>query len=134
MTIENTYIANKSEIRMIQKNIKDNLMKNNINQNTLNKLLVVSEEIITNIIKFAYSEVTEGYSNKIIKVKIDIKDEILIQFIDYGCKFNLLEAESGPMEELRIGGLGIFFIKQYADNLEYQRIDNMNILNVYMER
>lgn len=94
-------------------------------------LHLVCEELVVNVVNYAYADPTKGYLN----VKIE-KDEhsILIQFVDGGVAFNPLEREtpdtSLPLEERQIGGLGIFLTKQMMDEVKYQRVENENILTI----
>ena len=92
---------------------------------------LVCEELVVNVVSYAYSDETEGY----LKIQIEKEDgTITIRFIDGGVAFNPLEREmpdvSLPLEERQIGGLGIFLTVQMMDEVLYERVDNENILTL----
>ena len=82
------------------------------------------EEIFVNIVQYS------GCSG--ITVTIDEDESIL--FIDDGIKFNPLEYESQDspksIDEAEIGGQGIPLIKEIADEITYEYVDNNNYLKI----
>lgn len=92
---------------------------------------LVSEELVVNVVSYAYADDAEGY----LKVNIDKSDDMLvIEFVDGGVAFNPLEREqpdtSLALEDRSIGGLGIFLTTQMMDDVAYRRTDNENILTI----
>lgn len=91
------------------------------------KLCVVVEELVLNIVDYAHSDY--------IDVEI-MRDEkcITMRFRDGGVPFNPLEKEvpdfSLPMEDRKIGGLGIFLVTKYMDTVAYEHAGGENILTV----
>ncbi len=92
-------------------------------------LNLVLEEIITNIINYAYEDnhehkitINATKQNAVLKVRIE----------DDGKAFNMMaypEPETNLSAEKRnIGGLGIHFVKKLMDEVEYEYTDNKNIL------
>ena len=51
-------------------------------------------------------------------------------FIDHGPEFNPLKTEAKIVEDenAKEGGLGILIVKNFADSITYNRINNKNIL------
>ncbi|MBN2441178.1 MAG: ATP-binding protein [Spirochaetales bacterium] len=96
-----------------------------------NKIRLACEEIIINIMKYAYPK-----SKGDITIRCDIQSgkSLTINIIDQGIEFNPLETEEpdidSPVQERKIGGLGIFMVKKIMDSLEYQRIKDTNILTL----
>ena len=93
---------------------------------------LVLEEILVNIIKYAYSAGQAGWIDLNLECKPD--DRLHLEIRDRGTLFNPLERadpdlEAGLMER-PIGGLGIYFIKKFADNLSWHRENNENCLNI----
>lgn len=87
------------------------------------------EEIIVNIIRYAYPEQTDGY----IDVGItDAGGELCISIRDGGRAFNPLENKlpdtSLALEDRDIGGLGIFLVRQMMDKVNYIHADGENRL------
>lgn len=96
------------------------------------KLVIVGDELISNIIKHGYEE-GEG----IIKLRLlfdgDTRDFTIV-VIDKAKPFNQLGVENpdiGTAETLnRIGGLGIHIVKKIMDECSYERKEDMNILTL----
>lgn len=92
---------------------------------------LVCEELVVNVVSYAYADEAEGY----LKIQIEKADgAITIRFIDGGVAFNPLEREmpdvSLSMEERQIGGLGIFLTVQMMDEVQYERINNENVVTI----
>ena len=91
------------------------------------KLSVVVEELVLNIVDYANSDYLD--------VEI-IRDEksITLRFHDGGIPFNPLEKEEPdftiPLEDRKIGGLGIFMVIKYMDTVTYDYSGGENILTV----
>ena len=94
------------------------------------KLSVVVEELVLNIVDYSNSDYLD--------VEI-MRDEkcITLRFRDGGVPFNPLEKEvpdfSIPMEDRKIGGLGIFLVTKYMDTVTYEHAGGENILTVKKE-
>lgn len=107
---------------------------NQITKKSKNEIRIICEEILINIVNYAYIENKE-VGEMTIKYDFNIeKKQLLIDFIDYGIEFNPLEKENpdinADISERKIGGLGIFIVKQMVDDIEYIRINGTNILKV----
>lgn len=87
------------------------------------------EEIIVNIIHYAYADISQGY------IGIDIasdRNELRIEIRDGGTPFNPLERTlpdiSLAPEQREVGGLGIFLVRQMMDQVCYTRRNGENRL------
>ena len=93
-------------------------------------LEMVADEIIANIMSYAYEE----GSNKWITLEICVKDETAtITFMDGGRPFDPLNDApipdiSLPSDERELGGLGIYIVRSVMDDVSYSRDGNINIL------
>lgn len=93
---------------------------------------IIIEEIFVNIVKHAYND-EEG----IIEINFEVLEDPLrihIVFIDNGPMFNPLEFEnsnlSDDIDEREIGKLGIYIVKEYADDINYNYKNNQNVLSI----
>lgn len=97
-------------------------------------LNLVLEEIVTNVMKYAYGQGVE--KPIIIRYQYD-KRCLNVEVEDQGPAFNPLEAGepdlSSSLENRQIGGLGIHLVKHLASNLVYSRKNDKNILRLVME-
>ena len=92
-----------------------------------NKILIVGDELFSNIIKYGYED-----NGGPITVKLSFNEEIsefILTIIDSAKEFNQL-AVNNEINGLRIGGLGIFIVKQIMDECSYKRENNQNILSL----
>ena len=94
-------------------------------------LRLACEEVVMNIASYAYPDDEEGF----IEVEIDKKDDrIVIIFKDGGVPFNPKDHEMPdtklPLEQRRIGGLGIFLVISKMDDVRYAYVDNKNVLTI----
>ena len=94
-------------------------------------LNLVLEELVTNIIFYGYEDKDEheirinlSYKNNTIKVQIE----------DDGRQFDPLQAPEPDteksIEERKIGGLGIHFVRTIMDDVNYLRLGNKNRLTM----
>lgn len=95
-----------------------------------NKIDMCGEEIYANIAFYAYEQ-SEGEINVTIQKE---KNEIILRFEDSGIPYNPLEKPDPditlPPEQRPLGGLGIFMVKEMADNISYEYKDQNNILTL----
>ena len=96
-------------------------------QELQNKIDLAVEEIFVNIANYAYTP-SSGWA----AVSIDVDEDAVIRFEDVGKFYNPLEHPEPdfdkPLKERKIGGLGVFFVKKMMDKIEYERVDNKNVL------
>jgi anti-sigma regulatory factor (Ser/Thr protein kinase) len=96
----------------------------------LSQVRLASEEALVNVINYAYP-------NKCGNIEIAcVKDEkgLLLEIIDWGIPFNpLLLPEpdiKSPMENRKIGGLGIYMVRSIMDRVDYRREEDKNVLTL----
>jgi serine phosphatase RsbU (regulator of sigma subunit)/anti-sigma regulatory factor (Ser/Thr protein kinase) len=102
-------------------------------------LRIVIEEIATNIIKYGY---TQGPG--VIRLACGVTDGTLIITIhDHGQPFDPREIPDPDLEstldQRPVGGLGIFFVREFADSIEYQHDpvsgwNQLMVMKAYHER
>lgn len=89
------------------------------------------EEAVSNIIIHGKTELN---INKEIIINVEnINDNICVEIKDNCKPFNPLSQEEknieDKLENIQVGGLGIYFIKKLTNNLEYKRYNSCNILS-----
>jgi anti-sigma regulatory factor (Ser/Thr protein kinase) len=99
------------------------------------KVNLALEEMITNIIKYGYDD----YDSHSIDVCLEILPEEIVAVIeDDGHEFDPLTQEksagAASLEEQKEGGLGIHLIKQLVGNMSYKRDGGRNILEIRAQR
>ncbi len=103
----------------------------NLSQKIIFELNLILDELVTNVITHGFTT-TEKHEIKIIVNVLDNK--IVIEMIDDAEAFNPLnfniQSTNKSVSERKIGGLGIFIVKQKADELSYKRLKNKNHLYI----
>ena len=96
------------------------------------KLNIAVEEIFANVANYAYPT-NEGN----VEVKFEVSgNEVEMKFIDAGTPYNPLEKQDPDItlnaDERQIGGLGIFMVKNYMDEVNYNYENENNVLTIKM--
>ena len=95
------------------------------------------EELVTNVIRHAYAG--RARSRHAIDVDVQVEAaEIVLTVEDDGPPFDPVRAPDPPLpasiEEARVGGLGLRFIRAGTTRVTYQRVDNKNRVTVFVDR
>ena len=93
---------------------------------------VAAEEIFVNIANYAYAP-----GKGMAKIRVEVGDDprgVAITFIDRGMKYDPLAKEDPDVtlsaEERKIGGLGVFLVKNTMDDMTYEYVDGQNVLTI----
>ena len=110
-----------SQLNTLNQFISNELGKENLQVN------LIVEEIFVNIINYSKTD--------IITVNVEFDDNtVTLEFIDNGMEFNPLLTEdpetSDNIDEVKIGGLGIFLTKQMSDDMSYEYKNGENHLKI----
>lgn len=108
------------------------LEKNECSMKVQMEIDIVIDEIFSNIAYYAYAP---GSGEATVQVKIeDSPKRMELVFIDRGIPYNPLENKDPDVtldiEERKIGGLGIFLVKEMMDEVLYEYVDGQNILKL----
>lgn len=104
-------------------------------QEAIGKVELVFEELLVNIVNYAYPNDQTG----IVEVGCGVrqKEFFCVQIRDRGRPFNPLSLAapdlSQDIEERQIGGLGIHFVLQMVDDARYERAGEWNELTFCFE-
>lgn len=92
---------------------------------------LATEELVVNIVDNAYPDGGNDYLDVEIMRSEDV---IILRFRDGGIPFNPLEKDSPdislPINQRKIGGLGIYFVIRKMDSVEYEYTNGENILTI----
>ena len=120
-----------SELNKLAAELEKFSAGHNLSKNILFDINLALDELVTNIISYGFEENTD---HEII-ISIDKKeDRVDIILEDDGKEFNPLNEKEpefgGSIDEREIGGLGIYFVKQKMNSVDYERQNNKNILRL----
>jgi anti-sigma regulatory factor (Ser/Thr protein kinase) len=117
-----------SEMATLREAVQDFSEQNQLTPDIVFVLDLCMEELITNVIKYGYDQPAQH------QIQIDLSlDEglLLLEIADDGRPFDPTRIPEPdldvPLEERRIGGLGIHLVRNYVDSMEYKRLGNLNI-------
>lgn len=102
---------------------------NGFSSRTIYQIRLVLDELLTNVISYGYRD----QDRHEIGVGMRLADGLLtIRLEDDATPFNPVEAGQPdlecPVEDRRIGGLGIHLVKKIMDQVEYERKEGKNLL------
>jgi serine/threonine-protein kinase RsbW len=90
------------------------------------------DEALTNIIEHAYRGQKSGQIT--VRCKLTGSKEFTVQLIDNGTPFDPQQVRDpdvdAGLEDRKVGGLGIFFIKSYIQTIKYATNDKENELTM----
>ena len=95
------------------------------------EMTLVLDELLSNIMNYAYEDTKDhdislNFSRDAEGIQIVLQDD--------GFPFDPTQhgdpVIDSPLEERQIGGLGVFFVRQYMDRFEYSREGNLNVVRL----
>ena len=96
------------------------------------RILILLEELMTNLIKYGYPDRAEPGRAEIV-LALD-GNRLEIEFIDDGCEFDPFAAPppnlDGALEERPIGGLGLHLLRSLSDEARYERRNDNNVIRL----
>jgi anti-sigma regulatory factor (Ser/Thr protein kinase) len=127
LTLKND-VREVAELSNFQKSFYE---KMNLEKSLARQLRLAVEEAVVNVIEYAYPADTEGY------VDITMMSDghwLKVVIDDSGVAFDpTIEKKADTtlsVEERRVGGLGIYLVRELMDSINYERIDGHNILTM----
>jgi anti-sigma regulatory factor (Ser/Thr protein kinase) len=93
------------------------------------QIRLAAEEVLVNVINYAYPD-----KNGNLQITLRTKGNagIEVEVADWGLPFDPLAAPEpntcAPLEEREIGGLGIYLMRKFMDEVYYKREGDRNIL------
>ena len=127
MKVSSNFLANLSELPAMLSWLRSNLLKVALSLEEKSHFEVAAEEILVNIIHYAYLDQT----GQLEMVWEHSPSEVSLTVIDFGRPFNPLVygkkvEKPKSLESQEEGGLGIFFAKKLVDHMDYFYEDSAN--------
>lgn len=92
---------------------------------------VATEEALVNVCNYAYQD---GNGDVKVSCILDDENRFVIEVEDAGIPFDVLSIGEPDLiddiAERKVGGLGVFIIKELVEDVQYRREDNKNILKL----
>lgn len=114
--------------------IQENARTAGFSEAVVQKIDLILEEVLLNIINYAYPDQQEGLIQAGCKAE---NSSFIIRIIDRGLPFDP-SARPDPdtslsIEERQIGGLGIYLVRQLSHDVSYQRVQDRNHLEIVLK-
>jgi anti-sigma regulatory factor (Ser/Thr protein kinase) len=102
-----------------------------VDEHVLFEVNVALEEIFCNVVEHAYPDGGEH----VVDVRLELQRGVFRAVVsDDGVAFDPLAAPepdvNAPLEERRIGGLGVFLTRKFMDEVSYRREAGRNVLTL----
>jgi anti-sigma regulatory factor (Ser/Thr protein kinase) len=112
--------------------IAEFVSKYGIADEEFHRILIVLEELLTNLMKYGYVDRSEPGRAEI---ALELAGDCLeIEFIDDGCPFDPFAASTPhfdePVETRAPGGLGLYILRSMCDQMRYERRNDSNVLRL----
>lgn len=122
--------ANRESFVILRNWLCDIIFNLGVSEKIQKKNLVAADEVFINISCYAYPA---GGGTVDVSTEYDAeKNDLILTFSDSGIPFNPLMTANPdldqPAESRPIGGLGVFLVRQFMDDVEYQRENDRNHL------
>ena len=102
----------------------------NISKSTLSKILIVTDEIYSNIVKYANARTCH------ISLKAN-KEDVTLLLTENGDEFDptsfVDKRSESPLDELEEGGLGLLIVRQISKEFTHEYKDGLNIIKVVFD-
>jgi len=102
----------------------------------IQEIALAVEEALVNISKYAYPDENTGEVE--VKCKMDNDARLVVEILDTGVPFDIRYFSEPDLNvnrsDIKIGGLGIFFIREMVDEVQYRRDRESNILTFIIHK
>ena len=117
------------ELKRLCSQVEAFAKKQGLSPKDIFKIHLCMEEHFTNIISHGYMDSEAHW----IEITLSVEDEkLMVRIEDDGIPFDPTQIAAPnfqcPLEERKIGGLGVYLTRHFMDTMAYQRRDNKNIL------
>lgn len=124
-----------SEIERLSRELETFAARVGLPPDTLFAVNLALEEVVTNAIVHGYDDDAEH----VIAVMIGVDgDDVDVTVEDDGRPFNPLAHPppdvTAPLEERRVGGVGVLLLRRLMDDVRYARVDGKNVLEFRKRR
>lgn len=114
-----SFSASPRELKIIRQTIRGAAAGCHCDPKTAEGLIMAANEVCANIIKHGYGEKNKG---EIIMEIFHNQKELIIRFTDFAPHRDPRSFQGRKLEDLRPGGLGMHFIREFTDKINYPEV------------
>jgi anti-sigma regulatory factor (Ser/Thr protein kinase) len=131
-TFQKTLAKAEADLIALLPEADDFLKRHGASARAASRALLVLEEMILNLVKYATASATPD-----IDVRLEVADDrVVVQIADDGAPFDPREApefdKTKPLEERRPGGMGLQIVRSVAREIHYERRAGRNYLRLVL--
>lgn len=119
------------EMAVLNDEVERLAARHQLPQRVVQEVGVALDEIVSNVIQHGFAD--DGEHHIDIRLQL-LSGLLLVQVEDDGIEFDPLQHSSpelqGSMQERKIGGVGILFVRALMDSVSYRRVLGRNILEM----
>ena len=119
------------ELESVMSFVSDLCVRNSIPAKIAHDLNLALDEMITNVATHAYP--ASGEHQFTLQITVS-NEEFVARIEDEGVEFNPTEHPipdlDAPLGERKVGGLGIYLVRQIMTSVEYQRVAGKNVVTL----
>jgi len=106
--------------------IREQCRRHGVGEEDINSILLMADELAANVCHYAYPGGEGDY-----EVEVAFEGDLCtFRLIDWGIPFDPTQLKdpdvTASVEDRKIGGLGIFFVKKSSERFEYRRDGDRN--------
>ncbi len=110
-------VALPENLKQLRTVIKDTLSAHGVESSVVDAVLLSIGEAAMNIVKHGFNG---GSDDGMIRLDIDTEeDQLILRLLDNAPSFNGNELRSRSLDDIRPGGLGIYFMRELMDSVEF---------------
>lgn len=123
----------KDDLRKLLDQIDSFLARHCKNPAVINKIVMCMDELVTNVISYGHADNTD-HDIRISAQVQPASHEVIITITDDGEEFDPTNPNKPnirhPVEQRKIGGLGLHIVSSILDKMTYKHENGMNILTI----
>ena len=114
--IEYRFPARADQLCEVRQKVRDTASHYGFEPHVVNGMVLAVDEACANIIRHAYEGVESG---DIVLEILESDDKIIFRLIDFASPVDQQAIRSRNLEDVRPGGLGVHFMNEVMDEVEY---------------
>ncbi|MCG6892977.1 MAG: ATP-binding protein [Desulfobacteraceae bacterium] len=111
--------------------VSESAREKGVGEDIIGRIQLALEEALVNVFRHAYPE---SPGDVVVELRREGRNRLSIEITDWGTAFDLTGARAPDLslgvEERKVGGLGIFLIRQMTDAMDQRRQGDSNILTL----
>lgn len=107
-------------LSLVRKVVSYLLTNHNVARELISRLVLCIDEACSNIIKYSYGECQDQSKDQPIELGFSLADHLFtIKIRDFGKQCDPKDIKPRPIDEIKPGGLGTYFINEIMDEVKY---------------